>query len=117
MAHNQVEARVCCPSKEARLAFYVCNRTKATTTCAQLNGCKIVPETICPSGYPYGHFGNSGNTVNGYCKLGCASSVCSDLATLQDLAASEIVNGAVAQCTNACSDFCTKGSANAVDTA
>ncbi|KAL0712067.1 hypothetical protein Bca4012_019045 [Brassica carinata] len=82
-------------------------------TCAEHNRCKIVSGTTCPPGYPYTAVRNSGDIVNEYCKLGCATSVCGALTTLQDSDASEIVNGAVAQCTNACANFCTKGSANA----
>ncbi|KAF5186943.1 Thionin-2.2 [Thalictrum thalictroides] len=53
--------------------------------------------------------GNSG--INEYCKLGCASSVCEAISTLQiSDAGEEVVNGAVEQCTEACSAFCTKGS-------
>ncbi|KAJ4905696.1 Thionin-2.2 [Raphanus sativus] len=92
------------------------SRSLVRYVCAQLSGCIVVPGYKCIKKYPYGLY-NSGETVNEYCKLGCASSVCSDLATLQDFDAGEIVNGAVAQCTNACSHFCTKGSAIAVDTA
>ncbi|XP_018474676.1 thionin-like [Raphanus sativus] len=123
MAHNQVEAKVCCPTKEAKLAFYQCYLSGMRVTCAKKCGCIIAGETCPPGypygtpGYPYGTFGNSGDIVNEYCKLGCASSVCGALTTLQDSDASEIVNGAVEQCTNACANFCTKGSANSVETA
>nr|pir thionin variant Thi2Ca7 - Abyssinian crambe [Crambe hispanica subsp. abyssinica] len=84
--------------------------------CAKLSSCKILSVTKCPANLPYESLKNSGDAVNEYCMLGCASSVCG-ATTLQTSNASEIVDGAVAQCTNACSHFCTKGSANAVETA
>ncbi|KAG2332832.1 hypothetical protein Bca52824_004012 [Brassica carinata] len=116
MAQNQVEAKSCCPSTAARWAYYLCtNSWPLTPLCISHTGC-IESETTCPPGYPYAILENSGHTVNEYCKLGCASSVCGDLTTLQKSDASEIVNGAFAQCTNACSNFCTKGSAKAVET-
>ncbi|KAF8047172.1 hypothetical protein N665_3163s0005 [Sinapis alba] len=119
MAQNQVEAaKSCCPSITARNTYNVCRFTGSSRqTCARLSGCTIVSGTTCPQGYPHDILENSGDAVNEYCKLGCASSVCGALTTLQNSDASEIVNGAVAQCTNACSNFCTKGSAKAVETA
>ncbi|KAG2331373.1 hypothetical protein Bca52824_002553 [Brassica carinata] len=119
MAQNQVEAKICCPNRVARDKYILCRRHAGGTlpTCANHYGCKIVSGTTCPPGYPYTNLGNSGDAVTEYCKLGCAFSVCDALTTLQNSDASEIVNGAVAQCTNACSNFCTKGSANAVETA
>ncbi|KAG2331366.1 hypothetical protein Bca52824_002546 [Brassica carinata] len=118
MAQNQVEAKICCPNRTARDKCIVCHRAGGSMpTCAEHNRCKIVSGTTCPPGYPYTAVRNSGDIVNEYCKLGCATSVCGALTTLQDSDASEIVNGAVAQCTNACANFCTKGSANAVETA
>ncbi|KAG2313821.1 hypothetical protein Bca52824_016943 [Brassica carinata] len=118
MAQNQVAAETCCPNYRAINIYNLCRLPAGSMkSCAKISGCIIVPGTICPSGYPYPVFENSGHTVNEYCKLGCASSVCGALTTLQESEASEIMNGAVAQCTNACSTFCTKGSVNAVETA
>ncbi|XP_010454524.1 PREDICTED: thionin-like [Camelina sativa] len=118
MAQIQVEAKSCCPNTTARNCYNVC-RLPGTgrETCAKLCGCKIIKGTKCPPGYTHDILGNSGDVVNEYCKLGCASSVCDTLTTLQNSDASEIVNGAVVQCTDACSEFCTKGSSNAVETA
>nr|AAB33010.1 crambin precursor=thionin variant Thi2Ca11 [Crambe abyssinica, seeds, Peptide Partial, 130 aa] [Crambe hispanica subsp. abyssinica] len=118
IAQNQVEAKSCCPSITARNTYNVC-RLPGTPrpVCASISGCKILSVTKCPSNLPYENLKNSGDVVNEYCKLGCASSVCGALTTLQNSDASEVVDGAVAQCTNACSNFCTKGSANAVETA
>nr|AAB33009.1 crambin precursor=thionin variant Thi2Ca10 [Crambe abyssinica, seeds, Peptide Partial, 134 aa] [Crambe hispanica subsp. abyssinica] len=118
MAQNQVEAKSCCPSITARNTYNIC-RLPGTPrpVCATLSGCIIQSDSTCKPPYPYGDLKNSGDAVNEYCKLGCASSVCGSLATFQNSDASKIVDGAVAQCTNACSNFCTKGSANAVETA
>ncbi|KAF5175502.1 hypothetical protein FRX31_034911, partial [Thalictrum thalictroides] len=53
----------------------------------------------------------SADTINDYCKLGCASSVCNSISTVQNSDASEeAANKALELCNNACSDFCTKGS-------
>ncbi|KAL0715130.1 hypothetical protein Bca4012_064452 [Brassica carinata] len=92
MAQNQVAAETCCPNYRAINIYNLCRLPAGSMkSCAKISGCIIVPGTICPSGYPYPVFENS--------------------------EASEIMNGAVAQCTNACSTFCTKGSVNAVETA
>ncbi|XP_010511018.1 PREDICTED: thionin-like isoform X2 [Camelina sativa] len=110
MAQIQVEAKSCCPNTTARNCYNVCRLTGASReTCAKLCGCKIV-EGPCPPG-PRDILENS---VSEYCKLGCASSVCRTLATLDNSDASEIVNGAVVPCTEACSELCTKGSSNVV---
>ncbi|KFK44128.1 hypothetical protein AALP_AA1G219300 [Arabis alpina] len=75
----------------------------------QLGAAKIVDEGgDCPKDYPFGSFVHSVDLANGYCKLGCVSSVCGPINTLQKSDASEIVNGAVAQCTKACASLCTK---------
>ncbi|KAJ4882645.1 putative thionin-2.4 [Raphanus sativus] len=117
MAQNQVEAKSCCPNTTARNTYNVC-RLPGTPRpiCASISGCKIVSGT-CPPGYTNEILENSGDAVSEYCKLGCAFSVCGALSTLQNSDASEIVNRAVAQCTNACSNICTKRSVNAVEPA
>ncbi|XP_010511019.1 PREDICTED: thionin-like [Camelina sativa] len=119
MAQIQVEAKSCCSSTTARNCYNVCRLPgTARETCAKLCGCKIIKGKKCTTP-PYIHaiLENSGDAVNEYCKLGCASSVCGTLTTLQNSDASEIVSGAVVQCTEACSEFCTKDSSNAVETA
>nr|pir thionin variant Thi2Ca4 - Abyssinian crambe [Crambe hispanica subsp. abyssinica] len=109
MAQNQVEANICCPNTTARSNFNVCRLPgTAEPICATDTGCIIIPGATCPGDYPNDVLKNSGNAVNEYCKLGCASSQNSD---------ARIVNGAVRQCTNACSHLCTNGSAKAVETA
>ncbi|CAA7034400.1 unnamed protein product [Microthlaspi erraticum] len=90
--------------------------------CVYRNHCIIIDTTTCPPEFPISRFStnnleNSGKIVDEYCKLGCASSVCGAITTLPKSDASEIVNEAVAQCTNACSTFCSKGSKTAHETA
>ncbi|XP_057775450.1 probable thionin-2.4 [Salvia miltiorrhiza] len=75
-----------------------------------MSGCKHV-DGECPPGLVNDILEN---TANEYCKLGCASSVCAAITTLQNSDASEVVNGAVEKCRQACSAFCTKA---AVETA
>ncbi|XP_010511052.1 PREDICTED: thionin-like [Camelina sativa] len=120
MAQIQVEAKSCCPSTTARNIYNSCRFVGTSRpVCASLSGCKIIGGSTCPNGYKHDTLQNSGDavSVNEYCKLGCASSVCSAMNTLQSSDTSEIVNGAIAQCAKACSSFCTKGSATEVETA
>ncbi|KFK38502.1 hypothetical protein AALP_AA3G121400 [Arabis alpina] len=114
----QVEAEICCPSTSARNDFDTCSNYGggSASYCASVSECKIVDGT-CPEGYTRDILENSSETVNEYCKLGCASSVCGALTTLQNSDASEVMNKAVEKCTKACSTFCTKGSKIAVKTA
>ena len=110
----QVEAKSCCPSTTARNIYNTCRLTGASRpTCASLSGCKNIDGT-CPSGWDKYTLENTGDddTVNEYCKLGCAFSVCS---TLQN--SGEVVNGAVENCNDACSAICTKSSLTAVEAA
>ncbi|XP_010512185.1 PREDICTED: thionin-like [Camelina sativa] len=120
IAQIQVEAKSCCPNTSARNIYNAC-RLPGTPrpVCASLSGCKIISGGTCPNGYKHDTLQNSGDavSVNEYCKLGCASSVCGAMNTLQSSNASEIVNGAIAQCAKACSSFCTKGSTTKVETA
>ncbi|EOA31693.1 hypothetical protein CARUB_v10014899mg [Capsella rubella] len=117
MAHFQVNAKSCCPSTNARNIYNAC-RLMGTSRpiCASLSGCKIVNGS-CPGGYPKDILENTGDVVNEYCKLGCVSSVCSVLTTIQNSDASEIVKGAAEKCAITCSTVCAKGSMNAVETA
>ncbi|KAF5187553.1 Thionin-2.2 [Thalictrum thalictroides] len=74
--------------------------------------------TTCPPDYPKTSLESSADTINHYCKLGCASSMCNTINTLQNSDASEeVANEALELCNNACSDFCTKGSNIALVTA
>ncbi|XP_010470232.1 PREDICTED: thionin-like [Camelina sativa] len=120
IAQIQVEAKSCCPSQSARNIFNVCRLGGSDQFfCASLSGCGIIGGKTCPNGYQHDTLQRSGDAiaVNEYCKLGCASSLCGAMNTLQISDASEIVNGAVAQCAKACSTFCAKGSSTVVETA
>uniref|UniRef100_A0A1J3JKZ0 Thionin-2.2 n=2 Tax=Noccaea caerulescens TaxID=107243 RepID=A0A1J3JKZ0_NOCCA len=119
MAQIRVEAKVCCPTTAARDTFIGCRiNMRNEPACALSSGCKMIPDVLsCPQGYNNDILGNSGGAANAYCKLGCVSSVCGALTTLQNSDANEIVNGAVEQCTKACSAFCTKGFKTALETA
>ncbi|KFK42264.1 hypothetical protein AALP_AA2G233000 [Arabis alpina] len=112
-------AKSCCPSLDARDDYDLCRLVGySKDDCASTNGCKLVNKGgTCPSGYPNDNLQNSGDLVNEYCKLGCASSVCGAITTLQSFDKSVTVDGAVAQCTKACSTLCTKGSTSALKTA
>ncbi|CAH2048050.1 unnamed protein product [Thlaspi arvense] len=116
----QVDAKLCCPSESAQNHFKSCALVGIPyTTCLVMSGCKSVSGDICPPGYPNGILKHSaqGDAVNEYCKLGCAFSVCGAMNTLQNSDANEFVNGAVEQCTKACSTLCNKGSLTAVKSA
>ncbi|XP_010450922.1 PREDICTED: probable thionin-2.4 [Camelina sativa] len=117
MAQIQVDAKSCCPSKIARLAYNYCRLEGGNRkSCASLSRCKIV-NGECPNGYTKDILENTGDVVNEYCNVGCVSSICGALTTLHNSDSSEIVNGAVEKCVMACSTICTKGSINAVETA
>ncbi|CAH8332779.1 unnamed protein product [Eruca vesicaria subsp. sativa] len=116
MAQNQVKAKVCCMSKAGVENYIQCHRV--LPNCEEMTRCRTFRKTNpCKFPYPAEVPEKSGDAVNEYCKLGCASSVCGALTTLKNSEESEIVDGAVVQCTNACANLCTKGSADAVETA
>ncbi|XP_062083697.1 probable thionin-2.4 [Humulus lupulus] len=106
----QVEARKsCCPNNSARTTFNVCRFGGASQSiCASLSGCQLISGSTCPSGFTHDILENTGDAANEYCKLGCASSVCGAITTLQNFDAGEVVNAAVEKCTMACSALCTK---------
>ncbi|EOA17642.1 hypothetical protein CARUB_v10006008mg [Capsella rubella] len=117
MAQIQVDAKSCCPTSTARNIYNTCRVVGGSRpSCAGLSGCKIV-DGSCPNGYTNENLENTGDVVSGYCKVGCVSSVCGGLTTLQNSDASEIVNEAAGNCALACSKVCNKGSMNAVGTA
>ncbi|EOA17618.1 hypothetical protein CARUB_v10005983mg [Capsella rubella] len=113
MSQIQVEGKVCCPSQFQRSLYEICYWNPVTfrqmSTCSAVGGCKLIYTGICPSNLPYNNLEKSGDDVNKYCNLGCASSVCSAMTTLKNFDASEIVNGAIEKCISACSTLCTKG--------
>ncbi|XP_010435773.1 PREDICTED: probable thionin-2.4 [Camelina sativa] len=113
MAQIQVEAKSCCPSVAARNVYNACRLAgQSRPTCCKISGCKIVKEKKCTHP-PYIHeiLQNTGDEVSEYCNVGCLSSLCGALTTLQNSDASEIVNEAVEKCGMVCSTTCTKGSA------
>lgn len=111
----QVEAKSRCPSTAIRNAYSVCRLTRASKAiCASICGCKIVDGPTCPNGYTHDILQKTGGeAANEYCKLGCASSVCSAIATLQNFDQGELVNGAVEKCVVTCSALYTKYSIRA----
>ncbi|XP_023633899.1 probable thionin-2.4 [Capsella rubella] len=117
MAQIQVDAKSCCPTTTARNVYNTCRLAGLSrAVCANRSGCRLVNGS-CPNGYPKENLENTGDAVTEYCKVGCVSSVCGALATLQNSDASEIVNEAAGNCALACSKVCNKGSMNAVGTA
>ncbi|KAG5416277.1 hypothetical protein IGI04_003844 [Brassica rapa subsp. trilocularis] len=116
MAQTQVDAKSCCPSKASRQAFNTCRIIGTPAfACEATTGCKIVWSS-CPEGYNnHDILENSTDTINEYCNLGCVFSACGALTTLQNSDPNALVNGAVEQCTKACSTLCTKGSMIAVE--
>nr|ABA87107.1 thionin [Salvia miltiorrhiza] len=107
----QVEAKKsCCPSTTARNIYNTCRLRLPASSCADLSGCKVIDGGTCPTGWTNDILEN---TVDEFCKLGCASSVCAAITTLQNSDASEVVNGAAEKCSQACSAFCTKASVSA----
>ncbi|KAL8498953.1 hypothetical protein ACS0TY_022057 [Phlomoides rotata] len=81
----QVEAKSCCPSTTARNIYNACRFAGGSRPlCASTSGCRIV-DGKCPNGWNNDILGNTGdNAVNEYCKLGCVSSVCGAITTLQN---------------------------------
>ncbi|CAA0330813.1 unnamed protein product [Arabidopsis thaliana] len=106
MAQVQVEAKICCPSNQARNGYSVCRIRFSKGRCMQVSGCQN--SDTCPRGWVNAILENSGDATNEHCKLGCETSVCGAMNTLQNSDASEIVNGASEQCAKGCSIFCTK---------
>ncbi|KFK23311.1 hypothetical protein AALP_AAs68437U000100 [Arabis alpina] len=114
MVQIQVEAKSCCPSSSSRNIYNTCRFTGAPRQrCASISGCQITSGG-CPSGFP-NRLKISGDVVNDFCKLGCASSVCGTLTSRQAYDPNEIVNEAVEQCNKACSTICTKDPMTALE--
>ncbi|CAH8262278.1 unnamed protein product [Arabidopsis lyrata] len=111
------EQRTCCPSQSSREEFEDCiSQGNLHTVCGAGSGCLESYVGFCPSQYPYGSLTNSGDVVSVYCKLGCVSSLCGALTSLQKSDTSGKVNEAVERCSKTCSTICTKGSKTAVET-
>ncbi|KAF5194680.1 hypothetical protein FRX31_015733, partial [Thalictrum thalictroides] len=56
-------------------------------------------------------------SINEYCKLGCASSVCNVAIKTLKNSSEQVVKEAMQRCKNACSKFCTKGFTSSLETA
>nr|ABJ15789.1 putative thionin precursor [Knorringia sibirica] len=113
MAQFQVEAKSCCQTTTARNIYNSCRLAGGSRErCASLSGCKHVTGNTCSPGWEKFNaiLQGDGDGVAEYCKLGCVSSVCGAMTFLQNSDPAKIVNGAVEECTNACSAFCIKGS-------
>ncbi|KAH0897241.1 hypothetical protein HID58_046809, partial [Brassica napus] len=111
MAQIQVEAeKICCRNTRARNIFDSCRAQGIPLDfCLRVTDCISFPHNTCPPQFPANRLEHS---------VGCTSSLCGPLTTVQNSGASEIGDGAVEQCANACSILCTTGSTKlAVETA
>ncbi|KAI3861249.1 hypothetical protein MKW92_005159 [Papaver armeniacum] len=131
LAQTPVEAKSCCKNTAARNCYNVC-RLPGTPrpVCAATCDCKIISGGKCPRDYP--KLNSLLNTetdeetdtkeayaTSDFCKLGCASSVCSNIMDLHKSTAGlvseleESVKEAAKSCDNACFQFCNKKSDSA----
>ncbi|KAI3962256.1 hypothetical protein MKW92_015854 [Papaver armeniacum] len=131
LAQTPVEAKSCCKNTAARNCYNTCRLTGAPRpVCAAGCNCKIISGTKCPKDYP--RLNSLLNTetdeetdtkeayaTSDFCKLGCASSVCSNIMDLHKSTAGlvseleESVNEAAKSCDDACFQFCNKKSDSA----
>ncbi|CAN6287496.1 unnamed protein product [Urochloa humidicola] len=97
----------CCPSTPARNIYNTCRLTGGSKSmCANLSGCRLAGQNC--AGYPYLTHSNSGeaNALE-FCKLGCASSVCSNIKSV--VVGNEAANDVqLDRCGELCYRFCTK---------
>ncbi|KAJ0973630.1 hypothetical protein J5N97_015595 [Dioscorea zingiberensis] len=111
LAQTHVDAattKSCCINVGAKACYNNCIQRQGTpATCAKTCGCILIPtSTPCPRDYPIS-----------FCKLGCASSMCSTISTVQN---SDVAEEAWVACNNKCTKLCNEGSikgSNAVFTA
>ncbi|KAI3911594.1 hypothetical protein MKW92_042869 [Papaver armeniacum] len=131
LAQTPVEAKSCCKNTAARNCYNTCRLTGAPRPlCAQGCNCKIISGTKCPKDYPRlnsllnTETDEETNTKEAYatsdfCKLGCTSSVCSNIMALHKSTAGlvseleESVKKAAKSCDDACFQFCNKKSDSA----
>ncbi|KAI3962254.1 hypothetical protein MKW92_015852 [Papaver armeniacum] len=131
LAQTPVEAKSCCKNTAARNCYNTCRLTGAPRpVCAAGCNCKIISGTKCPKDYP--RLNSLLNTetdeetdtkeayaTSDFCKLGCASSVCSNIMDLHKSTAGlvseleESVKEAAKSCDNACFQFCNEKSDSA----
>uniref|UniRef100_A0A0D9WQR8 Uncharacterized protein n=1 Tax=Leersia perrieri TaxID=77586 RepID=A0A0D9WQR8_9ORYZ len=102
-----VEAKSCCPSTTARNMYNSCRLAFGTRElCSKLAGCKIVDGKCKPPFIHHTlHSDSDESDVLDFCKLGCASSVCSNINTF---VGNEEGNDSMECCNEACNRFCTK---------
>ncbi|CAL4917945.1 unnamed protein product [Urochloa decumbens] len=97
----------CCPSRTARNIYNTCRFTGAPrSSCASMSGCRLAGQDC--AGYPYLTHTNSGKANNNaleFCKLGCASSVCSNI---KAVVGNEEANDVLDRCGELCYRFCTE---------
>ncbi|KAJ0973629.1 hypothetical protein J5N97_015594 [Dioscorea zingiberensis] len=108
LAPAQTHSKVCCTTFNALHCYDGCyRRTQYAKGCEkECPACTYTTSVERPTNYP-----------NDFCKLGCASSMCSTISTLQN---SDDAEQVVAGCNNKCSEICNKGyneGSNAVFTA
>ncbi|KAL0825107.1 hypothetical protein Bca101_048784 [Brassica carinata] len=120
MAQIQVEAeKICCRNTRARNIFDSYRAQGIPLDfCLRVTDCISFPHNTCPPQFPANRLEHSADVVNEYCKVGCTSSLCGPLTTVQNSGGSEIGDGAIEDCAKSCSAFCTNGSTKlAVETA
>ncbi|KAG8081249.1 hypothetical protein GUJ93_ZPchr0007g6324 [Zizania palustris] len=118
----QVEAKICCPTITARNIYKICCTRLSSSCrpakCASLSGCEIISGTKCPPNLPFFQHGLIQNfeksDLDDFCKLGCISSLCSNIYTVVICDNNEEGNGVMDRCSDACSRFCTKKAADEV---
>ena len=72
---THVEAKTCCRNTLTRNCYNACFfGGSSRETCAKLCDCIIISGTTCPNDHPKLYF----------CELGCASSMCSTISTLEN---------------------------------
>ncbi|KAI3880555.1 hypothetical protein MKX03_008820 [Papaver bracteatum] len=131
-SHTPVEAKSCCQNTLARNCYNVCRFAGGSReACAKACNCKIITETDCPSDYPKLNSLQNTETdeetdtkeayaTSDFCKLGCASFVCSNIMAFHKSTAGlvseleESAKEAAKSCNDACFQFCNKKSESAV---
>ncbi|KAI3880509.1 hypothetical protein MKW92_004119 [Papaver armeniacum] len=113
LARTFVEADTpCCTGYNQQKCFHRCREESDRDYCTNWCGCHS-----CVLRYPNIKVGGEEKkeqtlpTANDYCKLGCASSVCSNIIALYESAGhTSELKEAAKRCNNACFQFCNKKS-------
>ncbi|KAF8722146.1 hypothetical protein HU200_022788 [Digitaria exilis] len=105
----QVEAKIRCPSSQARDLYFMCIYLgKPRPLCETISGCKVVHRK-CNDGEEHAGFACAEDDAMAleFCKLGCAaSSLCDN--NIKQAVGNEETSDAVNSCDEACYRFCTK---------